>query len=158
MTLASICGRTTPYIFAPWLGIATPASAAEPTGQWLFVDDGSGVEIAPCPAAADGLCGTLVKLPKTAASIPPTERKRLCGLTMIGALKASMPKAGDQMRLDGWIIDPEELARTDQPKRYVTSLVLTSAVNARLDVRGPFSIVLESHRLMRPVAPAVVCE
>jgi hypothetical protein len=158
MKLASAFGRTTPFIFLPWLGVVAVAAAAEPTGRWQFVDDGSSVEIAPCTLAADGLCGALVRLPKRAAPVTPAERKQLCGMTMIGSLKAGTPKPGEQARLLGWVIDPEDLARTNQPKRHAASLVLTSNVSARLDVHGPLNVVLESHRLMRPIAPGPACE
>jgi hypothetical protein len=150
--------RTTPFFLASWLGLMAVAPAAEPKGRWLFVNDGSGVEIAPCPIATDGLCGALVQLPKSAASITPAERKELCGLTMLGALKAGKPKKDELLRLEGWVIDPEDLAKTDKPKRYNVSLVMSSDVSARLDIRGPLGIVLESHRLMRPVAAATACE
>jgi hypothetical protein len=158
MTFISINERTTPFIFLLWLSVATTALATEPTGRWLFVDDGSGIEIKSCPIAADGLCGMLIHLPKSAASITPAQRKQLCGITMIGALKVGMPKPGEQTRLEGWVINPEEFAKTDQPKRYATSLIVTSNASARLDVRGPFSFVMESHRLMRPATPVLACE
>jgi hypothetical protein len=167
MNSAHFMRRTTPFIALASLvaatATATPsatpsATAAEPKGRWLFVDDGSGVEIAPCATAVDGLCGMLVQLPKSAAALSPAQRKQLCGVAMIGALKTATPKAGEQARLEGWVIDPEDLARTDRPKRYAASLVLTSEVSARLDVHGPFNIVLESHRLLRPVAAAAACE
>jgi hypothetical protein len=132
--------------------------AAQPNGQWLFVSDGSGIDIGPCPIAADGLCGVLVKLPKATTPITPTERKQLCGMTMLGSLKFAAPKPSEQFRLDGWVLDPEDLARTDQPKRYSASFVMTSDMNARLDIRGSLNIVIESHRLMRPVAPSPACE
>jgi hypothetical protein len=151
-------GRTTPFVVFSWWGIAAAATAPEPTGRWLFVDDGSGIEIAACPAATDGLCGTLVQLPRSAAPITGAERKQLCGLTMLGSLKVGDPKRNELLRLDGWVLDPETLRRTDQPKRYAASLIITSEVSARLDVRGPLNIVLESHRLMRPVAPVAACE
>jgi hypothetical protein len=153
-----IYGRTTPFFISLWLGISVAATATEPTGRWLFVDDGSTVEIATCTTAADGLCGTLVQLPKSAARITPAERKRLCGLTMLGSLKVANPKKDELLRLDGWVLDPEDLAQTDQPKRYAASLIMTSHASARLDVRGPLNVVVESHRLIRPAAPAAECE
>jgi hypothetical protein len=158
MNIVFIIRRTTPFIFMFWLGVTTKAWAAEPTGRWLFVDDGSGVEIRPCPIAADGLCGTLVQLPKSAASLTLAQRKQLCGITIIGALKIGTSKQGEKIRLEGWVIDPEDLSKTEHPKRYATSLVVTSNVSAKLDVRGPFNFVLESYRLIRPVVPAKVCE
>jgi hypothetical protein len=150
-------GRTTPFISALLLGPLAVAAVAEPKGRWLFVDDGSVVEIAPCPITADGLCGTLVQLPKRAAPISALERKRLCGLTMLGALEVGKPKKDELLRLEGWVVDPED-PQTDPPKRYGASVIMTSDVSARLDVRGPLGIVLESHRLMRPVASATACE
>jgi hypothetical protein len=150
--------RTTPFFLVSWLGLVAGASAAEPNGRWLFVDDGSGVEIAPCPVAADGLCGTLVQLPNSAASITPAERKQLCGVTMLGALKVGKPKKDELIRLEGWVIDPENLAKTAEPTRYDVSMVMTSDVRARLDVRGPLGMVLESHPLMRSPASAPTCK
>jgi hypothetical protein len=150
-------GRTTPFFLASWLGLVVGASAAEPKGRWLFVDDGSGVEIAPCAIAADGLCGTLVQLPKSVTTITPAERKQLCGLTLLGALKVGKPKKSELLRLEGWVVDPED-PQTDPRKRYDVSLIMTSDVSARLEVRGPLGIVLESHRLMRPVVSATACD
>jgi hypothetical protein len=161
MSTAKLMRRTTPFVFSASLAAATAtasATAAEPQGRWLFADDGSGVEIALCAAAGDSLCGRLVQLPKSAASLSAAQRKQLCGVVMIGSLKTVTPKAGEQVRLEGWVIDPEDLARTDAPKRYTASLALTSNVSATLSVHGPFNIVLESHRLLRPVAPAAACE
>ncbi len=158
MNIIFIIRRTTPFIFIFLLNVASTAWAAEPTGRWLFVDDGSGVEIKPCPIAADGLCGTLVQLPKSAASLTPAQRRQLCGVTIIGALKIGTPKLSEQIRLEGWVIDPEDLSKTEHPKPYAASLVVTSNVSAKLEVRGPFNIVLESYRLIRPVVPAMVCE
>jgi hypothetical protein len=157
MNKAPIYGRTTPFLVVSWLGLVMVASAAEPKGRWLFVDDGSGVEVAPCPIAADGLCGTLVQLPKSSGSISAAERKQLCGLMMFGALKPGKPKKNELLRLEGWVADPEAL-QTDPPKRYDVSWIMTSDVSARIEVRGPLGIVLESHRLMRPVASAAACE
>jgi hypothetical protein len=150
--------RTTPFILIFWLSGAPTAWATEPTGRWLFVDDGSGVEIKPCPIAASGLRGTLVQLPKSAASLTLAQRKQLCGVTIIGALKIGTPKLDEKIRLEGWVIDPEDLSKTEHPKRYPTSLIVTSNVSAKLEVRGPFNIVLESYRLIRPVVPGTVCE
>jgi hypothetical protein len=159
MLLISIVRRITSFIITLlWLGVSAPVLATELTGHWMFVDDGSGVEIKPCPIAGEGLCGVLSQLPKSAAALTPTQRKQLCGVVMIGALKIGKPKAGEQMRLEGWVIDPEDLVKAEQPKRYATSFIMTSNSNARLDVRGPFNIVLESYRLTRPVAQAAVCE
>lgn len=151
-------GWTTPFMFTTWPGAVAAASAAQPTGRWLFVDDASGIEIAPCLVASDGLCGTLVKLPKSAEPLAAELRKQLCGLTILGSLKVSKPERGERQRLDGWVLNPEDVARTAAPRRYEVSLIVMSEVSAKLEVRGPFGIVLESHRLMRPVAPAVSCE
>lgn len=158
MKFSFIFGRTTPFASLLWWGVAAAAMAPEPTGRWLFVDDSSGIEIAACAAATDGLCGTLVQLPKSAAPITGAEREQLCGLTMLGSLKVGEARKNELLRLDGWVINPEDLGRTDQPKRYAASLIITSEVSARLDVRGPLNIVLESHRLMRPVAPIAACK
>jgi hypothetical protein len=151
-------GRTTPFILLFWLCTVNPARAAEPIGRWLFVDDGSSIEISPSPTPAEGLCGKLIQLPKTDTSITPAQRKQLCGITIIGALKISKAKPEEQIRLEGWVIDPEDLAKTDNPKRYAASLVVMSPVSAKLDVHGPFNIVLQSHRLIRPVLQTKACE
>lgn len=152
-------GRTTPFVLAAWLWLAAfAASGVQPTGSWLFVDDASGIEVAPCPLADDGLCGNLVTLPKSAESLATALRRQLCGLTLLGSLKTSIPGKGERLRLDGWVVDPEDLAHHQTPRRYSASLILLSQVGARLDVRGPLGIVLESHRLMRPVAVAPACE
>ncbi len=158
MNKAFFCVRIVPFAVASWLGLVAPVFAAELKGLWLFVDDGSGVEIGPCPIAANGLCGTLVQLPKSAASIAAAERKQLCGMTLLGELKAGKPKKDELLRLDGWVLNPEDLAQTDKPKRYDASLIMISEVSARLDVRGPFSIVMESHKLKRALASPRVCE
>jgi hypothetical protein len=141
-----------------WLCFANPVRAADPTGRWLFADDGSGIEISACAAPTEGLCGKLVQLPKTDISITPTLRKQLCGATIIGALKNSAANPAEQFRLDGWVIDPEDLGKTDNPKRYVASLIVLSPVRAHLNVLGPFNLVLQSHRLIRPVLHTKACE
>jgi hypothetical protein len=158
MQFIFIIRRTTPFIFLLWLCIVNPTWATEPTGRWLFVDDGSGIEISPCPTPAEGLCGKLVQIPKTDASITPAQRKQLCGITIIGALKIGTAKQGEHIRLEGWVTDPEDLAKTDNPKRYAASLVVVSPVSAKLDVHGPFNIVLQSYRLIRPVLQTKACE
>jgi hypothetical protein len=47
-------------LFVSWLGLVAVASAAQPKGRGLFVDGGSGVEIATCSIAADGLMRPVV--------------------------------------------------------------------------------------------------
>jgi hypothetical protein len=47
-------------VFASWLDLVAVASAAQTKGRWLFVDGGSGVEIATCSIAADGLMRPVV--------------------------------------------------------------------------------------------------
>jgi hypothetical protein len=158
MTLISAISRIAPFTVLFWLGMSTSSWAADPIGQWIFVDDGTGVDIKPCPVSGDGLCGVLFRLPKSATALDPTQRKQLCNITLIGGLKAGTPKQGEQMRWDGWVIDPEELAKTEQPKHYSSSLILTSKTSARLDVRGLFNLVVESHRLIRPLASTPACE
>jgi hypothetical protein len=147
-----------PFLFLLWLSSVNLVWAAEPTGRWLFIDDGSSIEISPCQAPEQGLCGKLVQLPKTDPSITPVQRKQLCGLTILGELKISKAKPEEQIRLEGWVIDPEDLSKTDNPKRYPASFVVMTPVSAKLDVHGPFNIVLQSHRLIRPALQAKACD
>jgi hypothetical protein len=149
---------TTPFIFALAFSATQAASTAQVAGRWLFVDDGSGIEIAPCPIATDGMCGALVQLPKSTANVTPDQRKQLCGFMMLGALKLTKPKKEELLRFDGWVVNPEDLAKTDRPKQYDVSLILISDLSARLDVRGPLGIVLETYRLTRSSTLTQVCQ
>jgi hypothetical protein len=163
MHITPIKRRITPFI-AVWLGLTSPALLAGPhgpdvTGRWQFVDDLSGIEIAACAAPDEGLCARLVVLPKEAAALPDAQRRRLCGATIIGSLKAAKPKwRGELVRLEGWVIDPEDLLKSAKPERHNAAMVLLSGARAKLDVRGPMGLSLESHAMTRSVVPAAACE
>ena len=148
--------RTAPFIIL-MLVFHGAVAAADPRGLWLFVEDGTGVEVAPCAGTPGELCGVIVQLPRDAAALPVSSQSKLCGAVLMGSLKPGQAVRGEVVRLDGWVIDPEALFEQAHPQRYAASLVLLSDVRARLDVRGAFDVVLESHELVRAIAPAKKC-
>ena len=148
--------RTAPFILF-FLVFHGAAAAADPKGLWLFVEDGTGVEVAPCAGTPGELCGVIVQLPRDAATLPPSIQRKLCGAAILGSLKPGQAARGVVVRLDGWVIDPEALIEQAHPQRYAASLVLLSDARARLDVRGALDIVLERHELMRAIVPAKKC-
>jgi hypothetical protein len=151
--------RITPFLMSSVALVATAQVPVEPTGRWQFVDDNTGIDIAHCADPATGLCARIVRLPKTASGLTEREQRLLCGSLLLGDLKpATNPGRGELVRFQGWVVDPEESLKSATPKRYSARWVLTSPVQARLDVQGPLGIVLESHALMRAVASGSECD
>lgn len=150
-----LCGRTTPFILAAAMYV-NPASA-EPRGYWLFVDDGTGIEVHPCSDGAVALCGVIMRLPKDAAALPASDREALCGAALLGDLRPAKTKEGEHAQLDGLVIDVEAMTREGKAPRYAASFVILSENRARLDVRDTLGIVIERHHLMRSLVPGARC-
>ena len=139
---------------ASFLTAADALASPEITGRWLFIDDQSAIDIAPCADTQQGMCARLIALSKQAASLSPQERQKLCSAYILGELKPMMSRAPSAViRWEGWIIDPEDLLKKTDPIRYRAAFDLLSPVRARLSVLGPLGISYESHQLMRPVIP-----
>lgn len=152
----SLIGRTTPFIFMAGL-LANPAFAT-PRGHWLFVDDGTGIEVRSYEAGAAALCGLITQLPKSAAALPREARKAVCGVALLGDLQPAKAKVDELARLSGWVIDVESMIPEGQAPRYPASFVVLSDTRVRLDVRGTFGIVVDRHPLRRAPAPITNCK
>lgn len=128
-----------------------------PGGQWLFADDGTGIEIRPCANANAEWCATLVTLPRDADQLPPAERALLCGSLVMGNLRPTADRTQIQ-RLEGWIVDPQErLESGNEPVHHAATLTLTSDAQACVEVKGPAGIVVGRYALMRSVVPRAAC-
>lgn len=149
-------GRTTPFIVLTGL-FATPA-LAEPRGHWLFIGDGTGIEVNSCEDGAAALCGVITRLPKSAATLPPEDRKAVCGVALLGDLRPAKAKDGERARLDGWVIDVDSMTPEGKAPRYAANFVVLSETRARVDVRGALGIVLERHQLMRALTTITNCK
>lgn len=148
-------GKPKMYLAYVLLALTSPADAGM-LGRWLFADDGTVIDIQPCPGANGDLCAVIAELPSDAADLPPDQRLLLCGSRLMGGLRPSH-KAVEAKRLDGWIVDPEERLGGKEPERHPASLMVISENQARIDVRGPLDIVVESHVLTRSIAPIAGC-
>lgn len=138
--------------------LASACTEPDVTGHWQFVEDGSVVQIAPSSPPDPKWCAKLVRLSKEAAALPPEERRALCGLVIVGDLKpAKNQRKGEPPRLEGWVLDPEELLKSEKAERYPASLVLVSEERARLDVHGPAGVFYASYVLWRVQAPSEPC-
>lgn len=128
-----------------------------PGGQWLFTDDGTGIEIRPCANANAEWCAALVTLPRDADRLPPAERALLCGSLVMGDLRPTADRT-QVKRLEGWIVDPlERLEGAKEPVRHAATLTLTSDAQACIEVHGPAGIVVERYALVRSIIPRTAC-
>jgi len=138
------------------LGNANATDAYGVSGQWLFTDDGTVIQVEACREARDGLCAVIVKLPQTAASLPTEDKKKLCDAVLIGSLQPHQAAKGAPTRFDGWIVDPEELITAAQPEHHPVTFTLHSDSRARIEVRT-MGIVVETYVLLRQFVSARKC-
>lgn len=148
--------RTTPLIILT--GLLANTAFADPSGHWRFIDDGTGIELRSCNAAAATLCGVITQLPRSAAALPAEDRKALCGLAVLGDMQPAKTKEGELARLEGWVDDIESMTPGGKARRYAASFVVLSENRARLSVRGAFGIVIDRLQLMRVLTPVTDCE
>ncbi len=140
------------------IGMFTQPAFAQQQGHWLFVADGTGVELRPCAAGEVSLCGVITRLPKSAAALSSADRKAVCGIRLLNDLKPAKAKDGELARLDGSVLDIDSMANGGKPSSYAASFVVLSENHGRLDVKGTFGIVIERHKLMRALVAPSVCE
>lgn len=150
-----LIGRTTPFIFVA--GLFVNPAFATPRGHWLFVDDGTGIEVRSCDDGAAALCGVITRLPKDAVALHASDREALCGAALLGDLRPAKAKDGESARFDGWVVDIEAMTGDGRAPRYAASFVVLSETRARLDVRDTLGIVIERHQLLRAVVPGTRC-
>ena len=104
------------------------------------------------------MCGVINRIPRPAAALPTENRKALCGLALLGDLQRATPKAGELARLEGWVDGLESLTPEGKAPRYAANFVVLSEVDARLDVRGTFGIVIDRLQLTRALTPITDCK
>lgn len=154
MNTLNLFGRCTPSIFIVLRATAASSGTAGVTG-WS-ADDGTVIDVRPCTETSPDLCATITKLSDSTANLQPAQQASLCGSLLMGDLCPAKSSA-HSMRLDGWIVDPEERMTTNEPERHAATLSLVSNNQARIEVRGSLGIVVESYRLSRLIVPVGTC-
>ncbi len=149
-------GRITPFNASA--GLLTGPAFAEPRGHWQFTEDGKGIELRPCSTGTATLCVVITRLPSSAKTLPPAERRAVCGAAMLADLQPARAKDGELTRLDGWADDIESITPESKATRYPASVVVLAENRARLDLRGTFGIVIDRIQLVRVLTPITDCK
>ena len=153
-----IIRRITPFIALCCSILASTATAGNNTieGQWMFVEDGTVIELSPCAAKPDRLCAAIVQVPPQGEKTPHTSL--LCRLPLLGDLQLDKPSAQGVSAYRGWIIDPEEYGAVGRtPERYDAILTLKSATQAQIEVRAAAGLYTEHYELARVTTPVKPC-
>ncbi|MFY9270477.1 MAG: hypothetical protein WAO55_12115 [Candidatus Manganitrophaceae bacterium] len=135
------------------------AQINEIEGEWTFVEDGTVLDVATCPAQKESLCAAIVKLPSnTKDDLAPGERTLLCRAHLLGDLRSEGVGDSNKAIYRGWIIDPEDLLKGGSPTHYNATLTITSPARALIEVQAAGGLYSERHELVRNVAPVQPCE
>lgn len=127
-------------------------------GQWTFLDDGTVIDIRPCPDVPGNACGMIVQPPRAAYRRSEAELNKLCGAVLVDGLVPQESTDGGAPMLIGQIADPATLLGGTAVRRYPVDISQASAHRALVEVRGPLGLVVERYTLIRRIAPAPRCD
>lgn len=154
-TRLGLFGRSAPFIFLA--ASLAPSAYAAPQGHWRLDGDGTEIELRACAPGSDLLCGFITRLPRSADALPAADRKALCGMALLYALRPEKPRDGEQARFAGRVLDLDAMAPDGRAPEYGVRYVVLSDAQARFEVQNALGLVVDRLTLTRVRTPASGC-